>query len=31
MTGYIITAAIAFLVGAGVGYFTRCKDEEAGL
>lgn len=30
MTGYIITAAVFLFIGAGLGYYTRCKDEEAG-
>lgn len=30
MFGYIITAAVFLLIGSALGYYTRCKDEEAG-
>lgn len=25
----LICSTLAFLVGSGVGYYTRCKDEES--
>jgi len=26
--GYVVVAALTFLVGAAIGYYTACKDNE---